>query len=93
MCLGIPGRVVAFLPESEGQLAMVDVLGTERPVNVGMLEDTDVQVGDHILIHMGFALEKVSEAQAQEALSMLEMLGRSPEPQPEGEPVPGWGNR
>jgi hydrogenase expression/formation protein HypC len=89
MCLGIPGRVVAFLPDTEGQLALVDVLGAEQAVNVGMLEDTELKVGDHIVIHMGFAMSKVSEAEAQEALSMLEMLGRSPD----DEPAAGWGNR
>jgi hydrogenase expression/formation protein HypC len=78
MCLAIPGRVVALLPGNAGQLALVDVVGREQKVNVGMLEDGGLEVGDYILIHMGFAMSKVEENEALEALSMLEMLGESP---------------
>ena len=75
MCLGIPGEVVELMPGTEGQLAMVDVEGARRPVNIGMLEDLDVVPGDWILIHVGFAVEKVSKEKAGEALAGLQMLG------------------
>jgi hydrogenase expression/formation protein HypC len=90
MCLAIPGRVVAFLPDTENQLALVDVVGREQQVNIGMLDEGTVQVGDYVLIHMGFAMCRVEESQAMEALSMLEMLGDSPT---EGPAAAGWGNR
>ena len=44
-------------------LALVDVLGAERPINLGMLEDAAVAPGEWVLIHMGFALERIDEDQ------------------------------
>jgi hydrogenase expression/formation protein HypC len=80
MCLGIPGRVVQVLEGNGGMLALVDVLGAERPVNLGMLEDMVVEPGQWVLIHMGFALERVDEAAAERAMSGLEMMGRERDP-------------
>jgi hydrogenase expression/formation protein HypC len=91
MCLAIPGRVLSFVAGTEDQLAVVDVVGREQRINIGMLDAGSVRVGDHLLIHMGFAMSVVTEAEAQEALSMLEMLGDSPA---DDEPATtGWGNR
>jgi len=75
MCLGIPGRVVRILEGNAGQLALVDVLGTARPVNLGMLEDPALSPGDWVLIHMGFALERIAESAARNALSGLQLMG------------------
>ena len=75
MCLGIPGEVVELVEGTNGQVAMVDVAGARRPVNIGMLEETTVEVGDWVMLHMGFALEKISRAAATEALGGLELLG------------------
>jgi len=80
MCLGIPGKVVRTLDGNGGMLALVDVLGAERPINLGMLEDITVDPGQWILIHMGFALERIDEAKAYEAMSGLEMMGQAREP-------------
>ncbi len=83
MCLGIPGRLVEVLPGNAGMLALVDVLGARRPINLGMLEDDAmqaVQPGQWLLIHMGFAVELVDEAGAERAMSGLEMMGREREP-------------
>jgi hydrogenase assembly chaperone HypC/HupF len=77
MCLGIPGRVVRVMDGNEGMLALVDVLGAQRPINLGMLEDPLVEPGQWVLIHMGFALEVIDEAKANEALTGLELMGRS----------------
>ena len=76
MCLGIPGKVVRVLEGNAGMLALVDVLGAERPINLGMLEDADVVPGQWVLIHMGFALERIDETKADEAMAGLEMMGR-----------------
>ena len=83
MCLGIPGRVVTVLEGNAGMLALVDVLGAERPINLGMLEDMAVVPGQWVLIHMGFALERIDETQAREAMSGLQLLGRGRDPEDE----------
>lgn len=75
MCLAIPGRLVELLPGDDGQLALVDVVGVRRKVNIGLLQDADLKVGDHVLIHVGFAMSKVDEKEAAEALDMLRMMG------------------
>ncbi|KAF0960991.1 MULTISPECIES: HypC/HybG/HupF family hydrogenase formation chaperone [unclassified Rhodococcus (in: high G+C Gram-positive bacteria)] len=78
MCLGIPGQVVRMLEGYGNQLALVDVVGEQRKVNIGMLpEDVSLEPGDWIVIHMGFAMEKVDEAGAEKAMAGLEMMGRS----------------
>jgi len=85
MCLGIPGQVVELVEGYDGQLAVVDVQGARRRINVGMLEDEPLSPGDWVLIHMGFALERVDETEAQEALAGLELMGR-PRDDPGGSP-------
>ncbi len=75
MCLGIPGRVVRMAPGFGDQIAMVDVVGSERRVNIGMLEDP-VHAGDWVLIHLGFAVERIDEDEAGAALVGLELMGR-----------------
>lgn len=77
MCLAIPGRLVELLPGNNDQLALVDVVGVKRKINIGLLSDVDLQVGDYVLIHVGFAMSKVDEKEAAEALSMLEMMGQA----------------
>ncbi|MEJ7628452.1 MAG: carbamoyltransferase HypF [Nocardioidaceae bacterium] len=76
MCLGIPGRVIRFLDGYNGQLALVDVAGAERKVNIGMLEDEVLSPGDWVVIHMGFAVERVTPEGAEEAMAGLELVGR-----------------
>jgi hydrogenase expression/formation protein HypC len=77
VCLAIPGQIVEFLEGNNDQLALVDVVGVKRKINIGLMEDTPLQIGDYILIHVGFAMSKVNEKEAAEALSMLEMMGQS----------------
>lgn len=74
MCLAIPGQIVEFDPV-QPLLAKVDVGGVRRNVNVGLLEDQSVHIGDWVLIHVGFAMNKIEEAQAQEQLRMLRAMG------------------
>ena len=78
MCLGIPGQVVEVLSDYDGQLALVDVQGARRRINLGLLEPDDgaPSAGDWVLIHMGFAMERIDEAAAKEALAGLELMGR-----------------
>ena len=72
MCLAIPGRLVEIVDETN-RLAKVDVAGVQRTVNVGLLEDA--APGDWVLIHVGFALQKVDEEEAEATLKLLEGMG------------------
>ncbi len=56
-------------------LAKVDVAGVRRNINVGLLDDGALAVGDWILIHVGFALSKIDAAQAHDQLRMLQAMG------------------
>jgi hydrogenase expression/formation protein HypC len=87
MCLGIPGQVIGMLDGYAGQLAMVDVCGEQRRVNVGMLPEETFAPGDWVIIHMGFVLEKTDRAGADQAMAGLELMGRGvgdPAARPEG---------
>lgn len=81
MCLAIPGQVVEIIDE-QNRLARVSVAGVTRTVNIGLLDSDDagnggVSPGDWVLIHVGFAISKVDEAEAAATLEMLEQLGNS----------------
>ena len=73
MCLAIPGQIVSLAPE--GHLAVVEVSRVRRTINVDLLADDPPAVGDWVLIHVGFAMIKVSDSDAQEQLRLLAMLG------------------
>ena len=72
MCLAIPGKVIEFVDEAN-RLAVVDVVGVQRTVNVGLLDG--VEPDDWVLIHVGFALSKVDQDEAQATLKLLEGMG------------------
>jgi hydrogenase expression/formation protein HypC len=77
MCLAIPGQVLEIVDESN-RLAKVDVAGVRRNVNIGLLDEETgdgVEPGDWVLIHVGFALSKVDEAEAIATRRMLEGMG------------------
>jgi hydrogenase expression/formation protein HypC len=77
MCLAIPGEVVELLPGNDDQLALVDVVGVKRRINIGLLDGEPLTPGDWVLIHVGFAMSKVDEHEAAEALRMLELMGQA----------------
>lgn len=74
MCLAIPGQIIEFSAE-QALLAKVDVAGVKRTINVGLLADEPLVVGDWVLIHVGFAMSKVAESQARDQLRMIAALG------------------
>jgi hydrogenase expression/formation protein HypC len=76
MCLGIPGQILEFSSSHE-HLARVDVSGVTRVVNIGLLEDEHLEPGDWVLIHVGFAMSKIDEAEASLALASLQMMGQA----------------
>ena len=78
MCLAIPGLVVELV-DPDNHIAKVDVVGVTRNINVGLLSDENdgrgSQPGDWVLIHVGFALSKVDEDEAQATLALLQGMG------------------
>jgi hydrogenase expression/formation protein HypC len=72
VCLAIPGQIVDVVDEVNG-LAAVDVVGVRRTVNVGLLDDAGP--GDWVLIHVGFALSRIDEAEAAATLALLQEMG------------------
>lgn len=76
MCLGIPGEIVEILPD-QPDLAKVDVSGVRRNINIGLITDDGPEPGDWVLIHVGFALSKIDEAEAKAATDFLEGIGQA----------------
>lgn len=76
MCLAIPGKVVGFQDEFR-HFATVEVSGVRRQVNMDLLAQETVETGDWVLIHVGFAMSKISEEEAQDQLKFMTMLGEA----------------
>lgn len=80
MCLGIPGRIVT-IDDPLRKLATVDVGGVRRQVNIACIVGDDhppaACIGDWVLIHVGFAMSRIDEAQAAETLQILTELGEA----------------
>ncbi|WP_245654521.1 HypC/HybG/HupF family hydrogenase formation chaperone [Streptomyces violens] len=76
VCLGIPGEVVELVAD-QPDLARVSVGGVRRAVNIALLEGEGVAPGDWILIHVGFALSRIDEAEARAAMEFLEGIGQA----------------
>ena len=74
MCLAIPGKIVEIV-DVENRIAKVEVGGVRRNINIGMLPENDTNIGDYVLIHVGFAMSKVDEHEAEETLRVLKELG------------------
>ena len=72
MCLGIPGKVVELVAD-QPDLATIDVLGEKRNVNTGLIEE-GVSPGDWVLIHVGFAMQKIDAREAESAMQGLVMM-------------------
>ncbi len=68
MCLGIPGKVI----EIQKNVAKVDVGGVSRDISLDLCPD--VSVGEYVLIHTGFAIQKVDEEEAKETLDLLRQM-------------------
>jgi hydrogenase expression/formation protein HypC len=87
MCLAIPAKIVELFPEEENR-ALVEVVGVRRHIDTGLLSDDPPKTGDWVLIHVGFAMSKISEAEALDQIQTLTMLG---EQQAAMEEVEGYG--
>jgi hydrogenase expression/formation protein HypC len=77
MCLGIPGQIIR-IDDAENLVATVDVLGVRRQINIACVVNDahppEACVGDWVLVHVGFAMSRIDEAEAQETLRLLEEL-------------------
>lgn len=76
MCLAIPAKIVELSSEEQGR-AVVEVVGVRRHIDTGLLQDDPPKEGDWVLIHVGFAMSKISEEQAHDQIRTLTMLGES----------------
>ncbi len=80
MCLGIPGQIVAIV-DAQRQLALVDVGGVRRTVNVAFIVDethpVDACLGEWVLVHVGFAMSRIDALEAARTLALLEQLGEA----------------
>lgn len=70
MCLAVPGKIT----DKKDYLATVDVAGVQRQISLLMLPDCEI--GDYVLIHAGFAIEKIDQAQAEETIALFRELNR-----------------
>jgi hydrogenase expression/formation protein HypC len=82
MCLGIPGKIVG-ISDAEQQLGIVDVGGIQRAVDLSCIVQDGVDIHRHIgswvLVHVGFAMSVIDEAEAQSTLAVLAELGQMQE--------------
>jgi hydrogenase expression/formation protein HypC len=76
MCLAIPGKIVSLVPD-EPHLGVVEVTGVRRRVDLGLLVEDMPKVGDWVLIHVGFAMSRISEQDAAEQMRLLMILGEN----------------
>jgi hydrogenase expression/formation protein HypC len=76
MCLAIPGKIVEIIP-GEFRSAIVEVAGVRRRVELGLIEEENPEPGDWVLIHVGFAMSKISEQDAIDQMRMLALLGEA----------------
>ena len=74
MCLAIPGKIVEISADNADS-ALVDVVGVRRKIDLGLLQDDRPVPGDWVLIHVGFAMSKISECGALDQMNTLRALG------------------
>ena len=83
MCLAIPGKVLSIDPAVDPMMGRVDFGGVVK--NICLEWVSDIHVDDYVLVHVGFALSKVDEAEALQTLSLLREMGSALEELQEGE--------
>ena len=80
MCLGIPGRIVK-ISDINDKLAIVEVGGVRRPINISFIatdgREPDSYIGEWGLVHVGFAMSRLDEAEAARTLALLHELGEA----------------
>ena len=72
MCLSIPSKVVKI--SEDKTMCTVDTMGVQRDANLMMMSEEDVQVGDYVLLHIGFVMNKIDEAEAIKSIETYREL-------------------
>ena len=66
MCLSIPAKVVKI--DKEANIATVDTMGVQRDASLSLMEEEDIKIGDYVLLHIGFVMNKIDEVDALESI-------------------------
>lgn len=74
MCLAVPSKIISI----EGNRAVVDVYGAQREISILLMEN-ELVVGDYVLVHAGFAIQKLDEEDAKERIDMIVKITAIPE--------------
>ena len=70
MCLAIPGKIVDI--KDDGQNAIVDFDGIQKDVNIALMRNANVKIGDFLIVHAGFAIQKLTKEDAEEVFKLHE---------------------
>ena len=73
MCLGVPGQIKSTFEKNNLKMAIIDFNGVEREACLAYIPEADV--GDYVVVHVGFAISQLSEEEAMETLKLLEEIG------------------
>jgi hydrogenase expression/formation protein HypC len=72
MCLSIPSKVVKI--DKELNMATVDTMGVKRNASLDLIEEGDVRIGDYVLLHIGFVMNKIDESEALDSLELYKEI-------------------
>lgn len=87
MCLGVPGRIVTLTGDGDEQVGLVDFGGVTRQVAMAIV-DEPVAIGDHVLVHVGFAIRRIPEDEIASTYQFFAELAASTPEELEGLPTP-----
>ena len=76
MCLGIPGQIVE-MTDPDAYLAKVNVNGIKRSISVRLLADSGIDIGDWVVVHVGFAMAKIDERESTATLDAVRRMGKA----------------
>lgn len=72
MCLSIPSKVVKI--DKENEIATVDTMGVQRDASLSLMSEEDIKIGDYVLLHIGFVMNKIDEAEALDSLELYKEI-------------------
>jgi len=90
MCLAVPGKILSTEQIGESRLGRVQFGGITREAYLDLVPEA--QVGDYVVVHVGFAISRLDEAEAQRTIELLEQMGTLEEELPPEDAVPPRGN-
>jgi len=72
MCLSIPSKVVKI--DKENAIATVDTMGVQRAASLDLMDEGTIKIGDYVLLHIGFVMNKIDEQEALESLELYKEI-------------------